>query len=89
MKFVLIFDEVFKHDINKLNRIDKQRVLKKVFELENFPELGKHLIGIDLWSLRVGKFRVIYKIENDKLLILILGLGHRKDVYRELGKFKK
>lgn len=33
----------------------RNRILKKIFELEKYPELGKHLIGIDIWSLRIGK----------------------------------
>ena len=89
MKYTLIFDKIFKEELNKLIDVDKQRILKKVFRLEDFPELAKHLIGIDLWSLRVGKFRIIYKIENDQLLILVLGLGHRKNIYQDLNRFRK
>jgi mRNA interferase RelE/StbE len=36
----------------------------------------------DVFRIRTGVFRIIYSIENDRLLIIILKVGHRKDVYR-------
>ncbi len=39
---------------------------------------GKH----DIWRLRVGDYRVVYTIEKGRLVILVLKLGHRRDVYR-------
>ena len=35
-----------------------------------------------LWRYRIGDYRVICQIENQRLLVLILGLGHRREVYR-------
>lgn len=81
--YKLLFDKQFKKDLDKLDKAIKDRILDKVFELEKFPELGKHLIGIDLWSLRVGKYRVLYKIQNNTLEILVLTLEHRKKAYRD------
>jgi len=79
--YELVFDKQFKRDLNKLDKSVRDRILKKVFELERFPELGKRLIGIDLWSLRIGKYRVLYKIKYNKLQILVLTVEHRKKVY--------
>ena len=44
--YELIFDKQFKKDIDKLDKAIRERILRKVFELEKFPELGKHLVGI-------------------------------------------
>ncbi len=82
--YSLIFDKQFKKDIDKLENQDRERILKKVLQLENTPELGKHLIGVDIWSLRIGKYRVLYKIEKSKLLVLVLTVEHRKKVYDNL-----
>src|SRR3990170_2323139 len=46
--------------------------------IQRFPELGKHLIGIDIWSLRIGKYRVLYSIKENNLQILVLTAMHRK-----------
>ena len=62
---------------------DKRRTIKKLRDLEKNPELGKPLTGklTGLWSLRFGKFRAIYQIRRSELLILVLRLGHRKNIY--------
>ncbi len=36
----------------------------------------------DIWRIRIGQYRVIYQIEQGKLLILVLKIRHRKEVYR-------
>jgi len=37
----------------------------------------------DLWRIRAGDYRVIYSIQDDILLILVVHLGHRREVYRD------
>jgi mRNA interferase RelE/StbE len=36
-----------------------------------------------LWRIRVGDYRVVYTIEDDKLVVLVVRVAHRKDVYQE------
>ena len=81
--YELIFDKEFKKSLDKLDNSQRRRVLDKVLQLETFPELGKHLLGVDIWSLRIGKFRVLYKIKDKYLEILILNLEHRKKAYKD------
>lgn len=38
------------------------------------------------WRLRVGDYRVLYRIEDDRLLVLVIRLGHRREVYRKEGR---
>jgi mRNA interferase RelE/StbE len=82
MIYELIFDKGFKKDLSKLDKEMRDRILRKVFTLEEYPELGKHLIGMDIWSLRIGKYRVLYKIEYNRLQVLVLTVEHRKKVYK-------
>ncbi len=73
--------------LNKLkNKEDKNRIEKKLKELKGNPKLGKPLIGklAGLWSLRFGKFRALYQIRRGELLILVLDIGHRKNIYRRI-----
>ena len=81
--YELFFDKQFKKDLSKLPESIRNRILDKVFQLEKFPELGKHLIGIDIWSLRVGKYRVLYKIKHSHVQVFVLAVEHRKSVYRD------
>jgi mRNA interferase RelE/StbE len=72
----------------QLDRLDgavRVRVDRKVDELAENPRPAgaKKLKGSsELWRVRVGDYRVIYSIHDDVLLILVVKIGHRGDVYR-------
>jgi mRNA interferase RelE/StbE len=71
-----------------LRRIDKRyisRVFAAVESLEEEPRpVGcTKLSGSDhTYRIRVGSYRVIYEIEDDRLVVLVIKIGHRKDVYQ-------
>lgn len=45
------------------------------------PPASRPLRGRPAWRVRIGEYRVIYTIEDDVLLIVVVTLGHRRDVY--------
>jgi mRNA interferase RelE/StbE len=72
-----------------LKKLDKSIVRKILARIENYlaadpKELGKPLKGDfqGYWRYRWGDYRVIYKISEKEILILILRISHRKEVYR-------
>ncbi|HPD81911.1 MAG TPA: type II toxin-antitoxin system RelE/ParE family toxin [Candidatus Pacearchaeota archaeon] len=67
----------------KLEKVEQERIVKKFNELEKNPQLGKPLTAnlAGLWSLRFGNYRAIYQIKHEELILLVLKLGHRKNVY--------
>lgn len=67
----------------KLEKKEQERIAKKFNELEKNPQLGKPLTASlsGLWSLRFGDYRAIYQIKQNELVILVLKLSHRKNVY--------
>ena len=69
--------------LKKLDGKEQSRMDKKFLDLQNNPKIGKPLVGklAGLWSLRVGGNRAIYEIKHDKLIILILKIGNRKNIY--------
>ena len=82
--YTLLFDKKFKADLKKLDKSVRDRILRKVFQLEKYPEMGKHLIAIDLWSLRIGKYRVLYTIKKNELQVLVLTVDHRRKAYENI-----
>ncbi|GIK60640.1 MAG: type II toxin-antitoxin system RelE/ParE family toxin [Ignavibacteriota bacterium] len=53
-------------------------------KLKSQPDLGKQLTGPlkGLRSLRIGDYRIIYKKEKEVFVILVITIGHRKEVYK-------
>ncbi|MBU1998265.1 MAG: type II toxin-antitoxin system RelE/ParE family toxin [Candidatus Omnitrophota bacterium] len=83
----LEFSRLAGRELEKIYRIDKQlyfRFIAAVEGLKTNPFLGKYLKGrlAGNYSLRVGNYRVIYSIYKNRLLIYIIDLGHRREVYR-------
>jgi len=69
-----------------LKRLDSQiqkRITDKLFELKENPHLGIPLTGhlSGLRKLRIGDYRVVYQIRNLELVVLVINIGHRKNVY--------
>ncbi|MBS3093526.1 type II toxin-antitoxin system RelE/ParE family toxin [Candidatus Pacearchaeota archaeon] len=77
------FDKNAKDFLKKLKRGDQEFILKRIELLKENPHLGKRLAGnlFGLWKLRIDKFRVLYRIFENKLLIVIIDIGHRKNIY--------
>jgi len=76
-------------DLGKLDPQDARRISRFLFErvakLENPRSIGEALHGPqfgELWKYRVGDYRVIAKILDDRLLVLIVRIGHRREIYR-------
>ena len=60
------------------------RVRAAIHGLAEDPAQGKQL-RLSLkgqWSYRIGSYRIIYTIEHKKLIVLILDIGHRREIYR-------
>ena len=48
----------------------------------------KHQSKKNLWRIRVGNYRVVYQIKDKELIVLILRIGNRKEIYQKLGRMK-
>lgn len=81
--YKLLFSKEVADFLKRLDNSIRSRVLGKLKKLETRPDLGKPLTGqlTGFRSLRIGDYRVIYSIEREKLSILVIKIGHRKNVY--------
>ena len=71
-------------EIQSLPRDDRRRVAGAIDSLREAPHQGTQLKGrlTGLRRIRVGRYRVIYEVRDPLLVILVLRIGHRRDVYR-------
>jgi len=70
--------------IKKLDKSKQKRVLNKISELEENPQLGKKLKGklSGLRNLRIDEFRIIYTIKDIELIVLVVKVGERSKIYK-------
>lgn len=83
--YEIIFTEKAKRQFIKLEKNIQERIGATLERIKIRPEhFVEKLVGESGYKLRVGDYRVILDIEKNKLLILILKIGHRKNIYDKL-----
>ena len=72
-------------EFKALERATQRRIATRIDALANnpFPAGVKKLQGeTDLYRIRIGDYRVLYRVDGKRVIIVILKIGHRRDVYR-------
>jgi len=85
MAYTVIYQRPAEVALRKLPREIQARIMRKVDQLADdpFPSGTEKLKApVDLWRIRIGDYRVIYTVERKGLLVLVLKVGHRREVYR-------
>ncbi len=84
-KYKLEISRTAEKQLKKLQQDEQRRVIKAILSLpaEPFPNGSRKLAGYDdVFRIRVGRYRVLYSVGEKTLIIIVLKVGHRKDVYR-------
>ena len=84
MNYKIFIEKSAQKDLSKIPLQQQNRIITAIQSLAKKPRPAgsKKLSGRDAWRIRVGTYRVIYEIRDDRLLILVVVIGHRKDIYR-------
>ena len=82
--YKVIFTKSVKKDFRKIPKLEVSKILNEIAYLAKNPRSSKtkKLKGEKLYRLRVGNYRVIYDIQDKLMLIFVVKLGHRGDIYR-------
>lgn len=84
MKYTIVIEKLAEKFIVKLPKSEKERVLKAIYQLpegNDIKELkGKKNKG--LYRLRVGEYRVIYTVDNGRLIVYVVDAGNRGEIYK-------
>ena len=87
MTFKVLLHPKAAKELQKIEKQIRTKVIENAKQLrENPDKVGKALNQSDFWSLRVGDYRVIYAIDQNKNQVVILFVGHRSKVYDDLSK---
>ncbi len=88
MAWTIEYAASVKKSVRNIDAQARQRIRKyleqRVANLDNPRDLGTSLVGSlgGLWRYRVGDYRIICEIQDDRLRVLVLTIGHRREVYR-------
>jgi mRNA interferase RelE/StbE len=70
--------------LRKIDKADRERLVRAIDRLAEEPHAGGVLKGefAGLRRLRVGNYRVVYEVHEGELVVLVVRVAHRRDVYR-------
>ncbi|MDA3872615.1 MAG: type II toxin-antitoxin system RelE/ParE family toxin [Kiritimatiellae bacterium] len=79
------FAKGVRKDFKGVPKKDAERILKKIGSLADEPRPPdcKKLTNDASYRVRIGNYRVVYDIKDEVLLVLIVKVGHRKEIYRK------
>lgn len=72
-------------ELELLPKKDLQKITSKILSLAKNPrpQGSEKLSGQERYRLRQGSYRIIYSIEDDRLIVFVVKVGHRREVYRQ------
>ena len=82
--YKIVFKQSVAKDLRRIPTKDVRRILKRIDSLEDEPRPAgaEKLTGDEIYRVRQGNYRILYAIEDDVIMVTIVKVGHRHDVYR-------
>jgi mRNA interferase RelE/StbE len=83
LAYSILVTDTAKKQLEKIDRQTAKRIDKKLREISHDPFLYvSRLVGLELYKVRVGDHRVLMSIQKDKLVIVVIEICHRRNVYK-------
>ena len=72
-------------DLRRIARKEVPKILKAIQSLADNPRpaSSKKLTNEELYRIRIGNYRLLYEINDERLIVLVVKVGHRKNVYKQ------
>ena len=81
--YKIIIKKKAKKFIDKLPKNEKMRIVKAIEVLPNGEDIKKLKGHTDLFRLRVGDYRIIYTVDNGELIVYVIDVGNRGEIYNK------
>jgi len=84
MTYTVFIRKSVQKALTKITPPFKDRMIDAIRGLADIPRPAgvKELSGREAWRIRVGDYRAIYEIHDNRLVIMVIVIGHRREVYR-------
>ena len=82
--YELVFRKSVAKDLRRIPNADVARILERIRGLTNDPRPPgcEKLSGLERYRIRQGVYRIVYEVQDRRLLVLVVKVGHRRQVYR-------
>ena len=82
--YELVFRKSVAKDLRVFPKQDVKRIMQRILALADDPRPSgcEKLSSLERYRIRQGVYRIIYEIEDSRLVVLIVKVGHRREVYR-------
>jgi len=83
-RFEVIFKQSVAKDLRQIPKKDVTRILNRIkaLSIEPRPPGVEKLSGQDKYRVRQGAYRILYEVRNNELIVVVVKIGHRRDVYK-------
>jgi len=83
-RYSIVFRASIRKDLRKIPKQDVRRIMARIESLADDPRSpqAEMLTGDDKYRIRQGNYRILYSIEDDRLVVAVVKVGHRREVYR-------
>ena len=81
--FRIVINKSAAKEIERIEKIDRIRIIEKIRSLASDPRPfgSKKLSGQEKYRIRQGNYRILYQVIDDELIINVVKVGHRRDIY--------
>ena len=81
--FRIVIKKSAAKEIERIEKKDRIRIIEKIRSLANDPRPcgSKKLSGQEKYRIRQGNYRILYQVIDDELIINVVKVGHRRDIY--------
>jgi mRNA interferase RelE/StbE len=82
--YELAFRKSVAKDLRALPKQDVKRIIQRIHSLADDPRPAgcEKLSSLERYRVRQGLYRIIYEIDDQRLIVLVVKVGHRRDIYR-------
>ena len=82
--YKVFFKKSVQKDFDPIPKKDLKKILNRIAGLAENPRPAgcEKLTGKERYRLRQGRYRIVYSIQDDELIVWVVKVGHRKDIYR-------
>ena len=85
MRYKIIFSESAEKRFYRLDRLTREHMSRRLEKASDDPwTAAKRLKGVDYFALRAGNYRAILSIDRESALIMVVDVGHRREIYQRI-----